>query len=122
MIVKLSVFLDGAELTSRDQSEPDQSINNLHGTTAIDAGDESGGDAPPGVGEGEADAEEGEPGVVAFEVLSVSHLGEGDGIIVEGFEVVETVVVRRGAPDVVVVCLLDRHRGVSGCHSSVNLL
>lgn len=74
--------------TRRNEREEDQAIDDLDGTPAVDARDQGGGDAPPGVGEGEADAKEGVPGVVALEVLGVAHLGEGEGIAVEGLEVV----------------------------------
>lgn len=56
----------------------------MDGATAVDTGYESGADAPPGVCEGEADAEEGEPGVVAFEGGGVAHLRKGEGICIEG--------------------------------------
>lgn len=56
----------------------------MHRTARIDASDERGADAPPGIGEGETDAEDGEPGVVALEVLGVAHGGEGEGVAVEG--------------------------------------
>lgn len=96
--------------TGRDEGEEDQAVDDLDGTAGIDAGDKGGGDAPPGVGEGEADAEEGEPGVVSFEILSVAHVGEGEGvgIGVEGFEVGD-VVVGGGAVDVVEGGLFGGH-------------
>ena len=107
---KNNQFKRRRHLTSGQQSEPDQSINNLHWSPTIDAGDERSGDAPPGIGEGEANAEEGEPGVIAFEILRVAHLGESQGIIVEGLEV-DVDVVGRGALDVVEVGLFHRHGG-----------
>lgn len=68
----------------RDEGKEDQAVDNLDGATAVDAGDEGGADAPPGICEGETDAEEGEPGVVSFEGGGVTHLGEGEGVGVEG--------------------------------------
>ena len=70
----------------RDTCEEHQTINNLNRTAAVDASDQSSANAPPGIGERETDAEEGEPGVIAFEVLGVTHLGEGELIGVDGFE------------------------------------
>ena len=71
----------------RDTCEEHQTVDNLNRTATIDASDESSANAPPGIGEGETNAEKGEPGVIAFEVLGITHLGEGESIGVEGFEV-----------------------------------
>ncbi len=70
----------------RDTCEEHQTVNNLNRTATVDASDQSRANAPPGIGERETDAEQGEPGVIAFEVLGVTHLGERERIGVEGFE------------------------------------
>ena len=107
-----------AALTGGDQEQEDQAVDDLDGPSAVDAGDEGGGDAPPGVGEGEADAEEGEPGVVALEVLGVAHVGEGEGVIVEVFEV-GVVELGGGTEDVVDGGLFVRHRAHDGDDESL---
>ena len=71
----------------------------MDGAPRIDAGDESGGDPPPGVGEGEADPKEGEPGIVAPHFLRVTHLRQGESVGVEIFEI--DIVIRGAACDVV---------------------
>lgn len=91
--------------TGRNQSKPDQAIDNLHRASTIDARDQRCGNAPPGVGEGETDTEEGEPSVVALEILAVTHLGQGQGVVVQGFEA-GMVVVGRGVDNVIKVRLL----------------
>lgn len=70
--------------TRRNQRKKNQPVNNLHGPPTVNTRDQRRRNTPPGIGEGEADAEQGEPGVVPLEVLGVAHLGEGGGVGVEG--------------------------------------
>lgn len=59
-----------------DQGDQDDAVDNADRPAGVDAGDEGGGDAEPGVGEGEADAEDGPDGEFAAHVLFVAHLCE----------------------------------------------
>ena len=63
-----------------NEGKEDEAVDDLDWAAAVDTGDEGRADAPPGVGEGEADTEEGEARVIAFEGGVVAHLGEGQGV------------------------------------------
>lgn len=65
------------------QSEQDDAVHDEHRSARVDASDQGGRDTPPGVGQGEADAENREDGIVALEVLLVAHLCQLHGIGVE---------------------------------------
>ena len=71
----------------RDQGKENEAVDNLQGTARVDAGYQGGANAPPAICEGEADAKKGKPGVIAFHLLGVAHLGEVESITVEGLEV-----------------------------------
>ena len=92
-VLSTRVGIGARELTQTDAhsgtDEGDQhdAIDDEHGSARVDAGDEGGGDSEPGVCEREADAQDGEDGVIALHVLGVAHFGEFEGVGVEGFNV-----------------------------------
>ena len=72
----------------RYKSDPHDSVHDQDRSAGVDTRDHRSGDAEPGVCEGEADAEDGKDGVVAFEGRGIAHFGELEGVGIEGFEVV----------------------------------
>lgn len=87
------------------QCNQDDAIDDQNGPSRVDAGDESRRDAEPRIGEREADAQDGQDGVIPFHVLGVAHLGQLPRIVVEFLEMIE-IIVGPGGADAIVVALV----------------
>ena len=73
--------------TGRDEGDKYDAVDDEDGPAGIDARDQSGRDAEPRVGQGEADPQHGPDGKVALHVLRVAHLGELEGVGIKALEV-----------------------------------
>jgi len=67
----------------RNQRNQNDAVDDEQRASGIDARDHGRRDAEPGIGEGEADAEDGPNGEVALHVLRVAHFGQLQGVLVE---------------------------------------
>lgn len=74
----------GRAHAQRDDRNPNQTIHKENSASGTDTGDQGGGDTEPRIGHTEGDANEGEDGKVALQVLGVAHLGQAQGIVVLG--------------------------------------
>lgn len=67
-----------------DDADQDDSVHDEKGTAGTDSRDQGRRNAKPGIGQGEADAQDGQDRVVAPHLLRVAHLGQLEGILIEG--------------------------------------
>lgn len=66
--------------TARNERDPKETIDDEHGTSGADTGDQRRRDTEPRIGHAEGDADEGQYGEIALQVLRVAHLGESKSV------------------------------------------